>query len=184
MKKIILQEDGRFAHWVVNGLPIIGDEVGVSNKIAMELSQNQQTKKYDKSTQTVINYIAPFVFGDAKNIKHGEIRVEFNYAAVLPVTDTSGTDWSGGFDSALKMDAAKRMAQMAGLTSVELFDAANVAHNLTLAEAEAVILTVGADYQTKFAQKQALMTAVVLSWRVFICARLFGVLRPKSFGTP
>lgn len=101
-----------------------------------------------------------FVLSDSKAVKRDEIHAAFAIAAALPVTDINSIVWSGGFDSAIKMDAAKRMAELAALTSVALFDADNVQHDLTIAEAEAVILVVGADYQTKFATKQALMVAV------------------------
>ncbi|MBL4574604.1 MAG: hypothetical protein JKY51_00705 [Opitutaceae bacterium] len=94
---------------------------------------------------------------ELKGLKKTSIRLAFDAVKTAFVLDGNSINWSGGFDSALKMDAAKRMAQMAGLISVSLFDAANIEHVLSFAEAEVVILTIGADYQTKFAQKQALM---------------------------
>jgi len=95
-----------------------------------------------------------------KAVKKSEIRTAFQAAAELPVTDSSGVTWNGGYDSAVKLDAAKRMAQLAGQTTVDFYDVNNTAHTLTLAAADTVILTVGADYQIKFAQKQALMAHV------------------------
>ncbi|MEW4983057.1 MAG: hypothetical protein AB1Y26_07480 [Cycloclasticus sp.] len=161
MKKITLKQNGTFDHvWLKSIHTIPESAIEVSNADFMLLSQNTNSKRYDIATATVLDYVPDFVIGDAKNIKHSEIRTAFNTGSVLPVTDANSDVWSGGFDSALKIDAAKRMAEMAGLTAVSIFDAANVEHALSLAEADVVILTLGADYQTKFAQKQALMTAV------------------------
>ncbi len=161
MKKITLKQNGTFEHvWVPKIHTIPEAAIEVSDTDFMLLSQNTNSKRYDIATDTVLDFVPDFVIVDAKKIKQSEIRSAFNTAAIFPVTDANSINWSGGFDSALKIDAAKRMAQMAGLTAVSIFDAANVEHALSLAEAEVVILTIGADYQTKFAQKQALMTAV------------------------
>lgn len=98
--------------------------------------------------------------GELKELKKTSIRMAFDAINAAPISGPNGNLWSGGFDSALKMDAAKRMAQMAGLSLVSLFDEENIEHVLSFADAEVVILAIGADYQTKFAQKQALMVAV------------------------
>ena len=161
MKKITLKENGTFEHfWIPKIHTIPETAIEVNDADFMLLSQNPNSKRYDVVTQTVVEFTPSFVLADAKAIKHGQIRTAFDTAAILPVMDGNGVMWSGGFDSALKIDAAKRMAEMAGLTAFSIFDDANIEHVLSLAEADVVILTLGADYQTKFAQKQALMTAV------------------------
>lgn len=162
MKIITLKQNGTFEHqWIksIHGASIPASAIDVTDAVFMELSQNH-AKKYEPATEIVSDYVPPFDVAASLNTKRGEIRAAFNTAAILPVTDEGGTAWSGGYDSALKLDAAKRMAEMAGLAQVSLFDAANVEHVLSLSDAEVVILTVGADYQAKFSHKQALMTAV------------------------
>lgn len=162
MKKITLKQNGTFEHqWItsIHGESIPESAIDVTDAIFMALSQNHN-KKYNPTTKIVSDYVPPFDIEASLNSKRGDIRTAFNTAAILPVTDANSDVWSGGFDSALKMDAAKRMAEMAGFTQVSLFDAANVERVLTIEAASVVVLTVGADYQTKFAQKQALMAAV------------------------
>lgn len=124
------------------------------------LGNEQPIRELGIAPDATWNTTIPFILANAQEVKRGDIRTAFNTAELLPVTDTNSTTWSGGFNSALKMDAAKRMAQLAGFTQLSLFDLANVEHVLTVEAAEVVVLTVGADYQTKFAQKQALMVAV------------------------
>ena len=161
MQTITLKTNGTFEHaWLPNIHTIPESAIEVSDADFMLLSQNPSSKRYDINAASVVDYVQPFVLADAKSIKHSEIRTAFNTAALLPVTDSNGIHWSGGYDSAMKIDAAKRMAELAGLTEVTLFDDANVEHVLNMADAALVILTVGADYQTKFAHKQALMVAV------------------------
>ena len=161
MKNITLKQNGTFEHvWLPSIHTIPESAIEVSDADFMLLSQNPSSKRYDIATKSVVDFVPDFVLADAKNIKHSEIRSAFNTAALLPVTDSNGIAWSGGFDSAMKMDAAKRMAELAGLTEVALFDDANAEHVLNMADAAQVILTVGAVYQTKFAHKQALMVAV------------------------
>lgn len=161
MKKITLKTNGTFEHvWIPKIHEIPETAIEVSDADFMLLSQNPSSKRYDIAAGTVLDYEPDFDLSAAKNAKHNDIRTAFNAAAVLPITDANSNVWSGGFDSALKIDAAKRMAEMAGATTVSLFDDANVEHVLSIAEADVVILTLGAHYQTKFAQKQALMTAV------------------------
>jgi hypothetical protein len=102
----------------------------------------------------------PFILDEAKNIKKQQIRTAFTASASQPVTDANSITWDGGYDSALKLDAARRMAELAGQTTVTFYDASNAPHDLALADAAAVVLTLGADYQAKFAAKQALMAQV------------------------
>ena len=158
MKKITLNGNGTFQHVWIEGLHTIPESaIDVSDAVMLELSQNPQSKAFVEGS--VVDFSTPFNLANARTAKKGEVRAAFSVAASLPVS-AAGFDWSGGFDSALKMDAAKRMAELAGLPSITLFDANNVEHVMTIAAAEAVILTVGADYQAKFATKQALMVAV------------------------
>lgn len=87
------------------------------------------------------------------------MRNAYEAACLLPVS-AGGHDWNGGFDSALKLDAAKRLTESAGRTTVVFFDIDNVGHVLTIAEALAVVQAVGADFQTKLARKQARLVSI------------------------
>lgn len=81
-------------------------------------------------------------------------------AACLDPVPALGVAWNGGFDSAIKLDAAMRLAQAAGTTDVTFFDVDNVGHPLAFQDALKVVVTVAADYQTKLARKQACMAAI------------------------
>lgn len=94
-----------------------------------------------------------------KDIKRNEIRTAFEAVEDDPVT-VNAIEWNGGYDSALKLDGAKRMAELSGLSNVVFYDVNNVAHTLTIAEANPIITAVGSAYQTHFAHKQDLMIAI------------------------
>ena len=96
---------------------------------------------------------------ELKEQKKSTIKNKFNEVENEPVTINS-IEWNGGYESAQKLDGAKRMAELLGQTSVTFYDLANVGHTLTIAESEVVITTIGIDYQTKFANKQAKVVAV------------------------
>lgn len=95
----------------------------------------------------------------AKEVKRNQIRAEFDVVSNMPVTVNS-VSYVGGFESAIKLDAAKRIGEQAGAIEVVFFDINNAPHVLSLADATAVVLSVGADYQTKFGTKQSRMVAV------------------------
>lgn len=71
-----------------------------------------------------------------------------------------GIEWQGGFDSAIKLDAAKRLAEAAGATTVVLYDAEDVAHTLDMADATTVAIAVAAAYQAALAKKKAAFRAI------------------------
>ena len=98
-------------------------------------------------------------FANAKESKRNEIRTDFESVENDPV-EVNSLFWNGGYESAQKLDGAKRMAEMLSQTSVTFYDVDNIGHSLTTPEAEVIITTIGIDYQTKFANKQAKMVAI------------------------
>ncbi|MCK5307927.1 MAG: hypothetical protein KAJ73_04880, partial [Zetaproteobacteria bacterium] len=76
---------------------------------------------------------------------------------VLEAITVATINYHGGYESSIKLDAAKRLAELAGNTTVDFYDTINVSHTLSIVNAEAVILAIGSDYQTKFAIKQGLL---------------------------
>lgn len=108
-------------------------------------------------------FTAPAVtvqLADAKTTQLAAIESAFYFAASANVTDEAGNTWNGGFDSAQKIYGAAQLAQAGGTTSVTIFDAGNVGHELTIAEATAVAVTVGAAYQSAFAKYQGLKVKI------------------------
>ena len=99
------------------------------------------------------------LLAQAKETKRTQIRNTFNTQVELPVL-VGTVSYHGGFDSAIKLDGAKRMVEALGGTTVTFYDVDNLPHILTLVEAQTVITAIGADYQTKFATKQAKMVQV------------------------
>jgi len=91
--------------------------------------------------------------------KQDQIRNAFAENENNPV-DSSGQTWNGGYESALKLDAAKRVAELTGNTSVTFFDIDNIGHVFNLADAETVVIDVGMVYETLFHQKQALFADI------------------------
>jgi len=95
----------------------------------------------------------------AKSEKREEIKQAFTTDELQPVESLT-IQWNGGYDSALKLDGAKRMAEMMTLNSVEFYDVNNIGHNLSIPDAETVITDVGAVYQTLFQKKQSLFQQI------------------------
>lgn len=89
-------------------------------------------------------------------IKQEQIREEFKAELLAPVKALDLL-WNAGFDSALAIDCAERMAEKAGQEKLLLHDSENVSHSLTLAQAQTIAITIGSDYQTKLAIKQKRM---------------------------
>ena len=91
---------------------------------------------------------------NAKRAKRKEIKwwmdnVEESTLEVLGIT------WHAGYNSGQRLDGARRLSMEAGMTHVGFSDVDNVYHNLTIAEATQVVMAIGQDFQTKFAQQQA-----------------------------
>lgn len=95
----------------------------------------------------------------ARSTQIDAVRTAYASACEAPV-QARGTEWNGGFDSAIKLDAAMRLAQAAGAPGVTFFDIANKDHMLDFGQALQVVIAVAADYQSKLARKQALLTAI------------------------
>lgn len=112
-------------------------------------------------TYTLVNHSAEAIqnkLDRSKKAKQDAIRASFNRQQELPV-NFNGVDWSGGFDSAIKLDAAKRLAQEALLDTVTFFDINNVGYVLSIADASNVVMAVASTYQTTLAKKQGFMVA-------------------------
>lgn len=108
---------------------------------------------YDNSADTV---------SKAKEAKRSEIRSAFTDASEEPIQHI-GINWHGGFDSAIKLDAAHRLAETAGLTETVFYDTNNLGHALSLQDAKSVIIQVSKTYQEILAKKQGLMRQVDLA---------------------
>lgn len=99
------------------------------------------------------------LLNNAKELKRQSIRTAFEVESNTPVM-VGTVSYHGGFESAMKLDAARRLSEAAGMTEAVFFDTSNIPHTLTLAEAQSVVTTIGAKYQSDFGKKQSLMVAV------------------------
>lgn len=68
--------------------------------------------------------------------------------------DVNGVVFHAGYDSGMRLDAAKRLAELAGLTECTFTDTSNVPHTYSIADAAYVVLMIASHYQTAFQQKQ------------------------------
>lgn len=99
--------------------------------------------------------LTAYGLSERKLEKKSEIKTAFESHENDPV-DALSVQWNGGYDSAMKLDAAKRMSELTALTVVTFFDLDNQAHSLSIADATIVILTIGNTYQMLFQKKQSL----------------------------
>lgn len=96
---------------------------------------------------------------EAKTAKKQEMISEFSEVSIEPV-HVNGITYNGGFDAALKLDGAKRLVELAGLTEVTFYGIDNKPKVLSIAEANTVILAISAKYQTDFAHLQELKVLI------------------------
>lgn len=133
--------------------------------LAGNLYIDQSHPDYDRYVAGEFGEIEPFVdtvdyLEQAKSNKSAEVRSWFRSVENDTVTDSSSVTWNGGFDSALAIDGAVRIAETAGLSGVRLYDASNNYHDYSLEQGRAVAVTVAASWQALFSQKQAMMRAI------------------------
>ena len=93
-------------------------------------------------------------------IKSAELKTVFETSANQAVT-VNGVVWDGGFDSALRLDGAQRLAEQAGLGVAVFHDAANNTHELSFADAMTVVTTISAAFQECLAVKQSIARDLV-----------------------
>jgi hypothetical protein len=103
--------------------------------------------------------IKPLPLDDVKKAKLEALRLAYKSAEVEPV-EALDIVWNGGFDSAIKLDAARRLSESAGAPGVEFFDVSNVGHQLSFADALVVCITVASVYQNTLSKKQRLFNEV------------------------
>jgi hypothetical protein len=103
--------------------------------------------------------VALLSLDQVKVLKRADIRKAFEAASNANVT-VDGVVYQGGYEKAMRLDAAKRLAELAGQATTTFYDLANVGHALTIAQATAVVLSLSLAFQTEFARKQAAMVAI------------------------
>jgi hypothetical protein len=96
----------------------------------------------------------------AKSAQLVALATDFATASVTNVTDSNGVIWSGGMSSALSIYGSVQLAAVGGATSVNLFDADNLPHVVTMEQGTAIAAAIGAAYQTVFARYQGYKAAV------------------------
>jgi hypothetical protein len=107
-----------------------------------------------------VNFYAPVpTLSIAKQIRSSLVTSAYITASTANITVNS-IIYSGGFDSAIKLDAAMRLSQAANQTSVTFYDVSNIGHILTLADALTVVIAVSTAYQVALARKQTALVNI------------------------
>ena len=101
----------------------------------------------------------------AKDDRKVIIRDLFLLNSLKPVTVVDENDettyWNGGFDSAIRLDAALRLTQkIPSNTTCVIHDVYNNAHEYSFSGIDIITVRIGANFQTKFAHKEALMVQI------------------------
>lgn len=99
------------------------------------------------------------LLANTKTTQKNIVKASFEAACEELVVD-NGISYNGGYESAIKLDSAKRLAETLGLTTVTFFDIDNIGHNLTIAEAANVVSAIGVKYQQDFSKHQALKVQI------------------------
>jgi hypothetical protein len=77
-----------------------------------------------------------------------------------PFTDSNNRTWVNGFDSVMKLDAARRLAIENSLPDITFYDVDKTAHVLTIAEATAVVTELGIQLQEILGKKNAIINSI------------------------
>jgi hypothetical protein len=153
---------GGFYDTAIHGDAIPADAVEITAAAHATLLEAQSDGKRivaDASGHPVAVEPAPPTLDEARDVQSERIRVRYEAACEAPVI-ALGATWNGGFDSAIKLDAAMRLSQAAGAHEVTFFDLANAGHVLDFNDALTIVVAVAADFQLKLARKQNLMAAI------------------------
>ena len=68
--------------------------------------------------------------------------------------------YQGGYDSAIKLDSAKRLSESAGFETVTFYDADNIGHDLSIDDANLIVIRVAGKYQDDFKKYQSLKVEI------------------------
>ena len=101
----------------------------------------------------------------AKEDQKDFVRDSFYADTLQPVqvTDENGEEtwWNGGFESAMRLDAALRLTQkLEGYTTCIIHDYFNESHEYTFSGVDTITIAIGGDYQQKFGRKEALLVQI------------------------
>ena len=91
----------------------------------------------------------------AKELKKDEFTNTFNLESIKPV-EVNSISYNGGFDSAIKLDAEKRLKETAGLLEVTFYDVDNKPNILSIKDATDIIISIASKFQDDFAKYQGL----------------------------
>lgn len=92
---------------------------------------------------------------NSKQDKSNEIKNDFLKQEKENVL-IGDVEYQGGYDSAIKLDSAKRLSESAGLETVTFYDAENIGHELSLTDANIIVLQIAGKYQKDFGKYQSL----------------------------
>jgi len=127
------------------------------NKSQDHLITSDMVRLTDAEAEAHIN--PPKTLADLKKDKENEIRQRFELDSNNAVS-ALGLKWNGGFDSAIKLDAAMRLSQAAGAPNVVFFDLTNNPHLLSYADALNVVINVAGSFQIHLTKKQDLFVQI------------------------
>lgn len=154
-------------HWLADDadnryyLVDAGRSLPQSSVDEFKLVTDEQTLNWlkDRVLAKGLSFNFPEDLARLKEAQKALVRIGFerDYNKVVA---TEFGDFDGGFESAVKLDAAMRLNQAAGLTTVEFFDAYNSGHELAFSDALIVVVAVAGLYQRLLAQKQMLMKSI------------------------
>ena len=140
---------------VIDNIPTLTDNQQISKDVLI-FNCSSITQNYTITPRlSTADYLL-----EVKTLKAQQVKAEFIIQADLPATDSNAVVWQGGWDSSMKLDAAKRLSEAAGSSVVKFFDYANTAHVLTIPDAMQVVLAVAGQYQTLLGKKQDYYLAI------------------------
>lgn len=145
--------DDRIFYFVDDGVPL---PLSPDDEFA-EVTSEQDFAKLRLALSNVVGGLdyLPTELDKLRITQKDLVRDAYETYAVQPVTTPHGV-FDGGFDSAIKLDAAMRLNQAAGLDSVNFFDSENSKHELDFDQALLVTIIVAGSFQKALAHKQKL----------------------------
>ena len=91
--------------------------------------------------------------------KNTEIKNAF-LAQEVENVNIDGVNYQGGYESAIKLDSAKRLSESAGFETITFYDADNIGHDLSIDDANLIVIRVAGKYQDDLKKYQSLKVEI------------------------
>lgn len=126
-------------------------------------AMDPRTEGYTEATDEQVSAIqTPWLYNvaDAATYQLAQVAATFAAQSATPFVDTNGVSWPGGKSEVQTVASAIATANLISEQTVTLYDTANAAHTLSIADATTLLAALTNAYQTILAKYQAAQASI------------------------